>query len=126
MQIFAKDRLALIFGILFPFLFVVLFSFILSDVGSEDERLELEGLVDKVYLSFLKDVAENRNLSLDYVRNISQGRIYLGSEAKDVGLVDELGGFDEAIEAAARLGGIEGEPGILKPERKVSWMDLLE
>ncbi|MFC1984170.1 ABC transporter permease [Chloroflexota bacterium] len=41
LQIFAKDRLALIFGILFPFLFVVLFSFILSDVGSEDERLEL-------------------------------------------------------------------------------------
>jgi len=41
LQIFAKDRLALGFGILFPFLFVVLFSFILADVGSEDERLEL-------------------------------------------------------------------------------------
>jgi len=90
-----------------------------------EEKNELESLVNKVYDSFINDVASNRNLSRDYVRNVSKGKIYLGSEAVELGLVDELGGIDTAIEVAGKLGGIQGEPGVKRPERKASLADLL-
>ncbi|MFH1055280.1 MAG: signal peptide peptidase SppA [Candidatus Altiarchaeota archaeon] len=92
---------------------------------TEEEKGELQGMMDKVYYSFTSDVAKNRNLSMAYVSNISQGKIYLGSEAKELGLVDELGGLDDAVKMAAELGGIKGEPGIKRPEKKVKLTDLL-
>jgi len=91
----------------------------------EDEKEELQSMIDKVYDSFVVDVARNRNLSVDYVRNISRGKIYLGSEAKDLGLVDELGGLDDAVKLAGKLGGISGEPTVKRQERKVGLLDLL-
>ncbi len=91
----------------------------------DDEREQLQNMVDKVYESFLVDVAENRGLDLEYVRNISDGRIYLGSEAYEVKLVDELGGKDYAIELAGEMGGIKGEPNVREPEKKVTLIDLL-
>jgi protease-4 len=102
-----------------------------KDIGSpfrpmtEEERDDLQGMIDKVYHSFIADVAENRNLDIEYVKDISQGNIYLGSEAKELGLVDELGGFDDAVELAGELGGIEGKPNVRRPERKIKWTDLL-
>jgi protease-4 len=102
-----------------------------KDIGSpyrpmtEDEQKEMQDMINKVYDSFVRDVAENRHLDYEYVRNISQGKIYLGSEAKDIGLVDETGGFDDAVRLAAELGGIKGEPGIKRPQKKVGLVDLL-
>ncbi len=102
-----------------------------KDLGSpyrpmtEDEHAELEGMINKVYASFVSDVALNRGLELEYVKSVSKGKVYLGSEAYELGLVDELGGFDRAIEVAAKEGGITGEPGIRRSEHKISWVDLL-
>ncbi len=93
---------------------------------TEEERLELQSMIDKVYDSFVADVAENRHMSLDVAKKAAQGRIYLGVEAKDAGLVDELGGYDDAVARAAVLGGIRGEPEVRKPERKVRLTDLLK
>lgn len=102
-----------------------------KDIGSpyrpmrDDEKEELQNMVDKVYESFLVDVAENRGIELERMREIADGRIYLGSEAYELGLVDELGGLDEAIALAAQMGGITGEPGVKKQEKKMSLADLL-
>ncbi|MFH0863172.1 MAG: signal peptide peptidase SppA [Candidatus Altiarchaeota archaeon] len=90
-----------------------------------EEEKEMKDMVDKVYDSFTSDVAKNRGLEVDYVKNISQGRIYLGSEAKDLGLVDDLGGFDDAVAIAANMSGISGEPNLRRPERKVTLIDFL-
>ncbi len=101
-----------------------------KDIGSpyrpmtKEENKELTDMIDKVYVSFITDVAENRNLNLDYVKTIAKGKIYLGMEAKEVGLVDELGGFDDALAFAGKLGNIEGEPRIVKPEKKSAWDEL--
>jgi len=59
------------------------------------------------------------------VENISDGSIYLGSEAQEIGLVDILGGRSMAIETAAKLGGIEGTPGIVEVRPKKNLVDLL-
>jgi len=102
-----------------------------KDIGSpyremtEGEEGDLQGMVNKIYYDFVSGVAENRGLSAEYVENISDGSIYLGSEAQEIGLVDVLGGRSTAIEIAAELGGIEGTPGIVETRPKKNLVDLL-
>lgn len=102
-----------------------------KDIGSpfrpitKEEEEKLQDIIEKVYTSFVNDVAANRGLDPGYVRNVSQGDIFLGVDAKDIGLVDELGGFDYALELAADRGEIGENYGVKKPERKVTWLDLL-
>ncbi|HQE20174.1 MAG TPA: S49 family peptidase, partial [Aggregatilineales bacterium] len=75
-------------------------------------------LIDDTYEGFLSIVAEGRSLPVDEVREIADGRVILGGDAVELGLVDELGYFEDAVAKAAELGGIEGEPRIveLKPQ----------
>lgn len=59
------------------------------------------------YGTFLQRVADGRGMSVEEVDKIAQGRVYSGAEAQELGLVDEIGGLEEAIEEAATLAGIE-------------------
>jgi protease IV len=65
-------------------------------LSSAEEALIQEKL-DKIYSYFIGAVAENRNMTFDNVKKLANGDIYLGVEAKDNGLIDELGGYDEAV-----------------------------
>ncbi|HHY37465.1 MAG TPA: signal peptide peptidase SppA, partial [Clostridia bacterium] len=74
-----------------------------KDIGSgtrpmtEEERRILEELVNTVYRQFLEAVANGRGMSLEELKPIADGRILTGSQAKEVGLVDEIGNFQDAI-----------------------------
>jgi protease-4 len=59
------------------------------------------------YEKFLKNVGEGRDLDRDYVDSIGQGRVWIGSTAKDLKLVDKIGGLDEAVASAAKLAKLE-------------------
>jgi protease-4 len=59
------------------------------------------------------------------VRELADGRVYSGRQAVDNGLVDELGDLDEAIQKAADLGGITGDPRIVEYQRVPTFEDLL-
>lgn len=63
--------------------------------------------IDAGYRDFLELVARGRGLSVDEVNAIAQGRVWSGIKAQEIGLVDHLGGLDEAVAAAARLAGVE-------------------
>lgn len=65
---------------------------------------------------FVADVAEGRKMSVDEAEKLATGWAWLGSEALELGLVDSLGNYDDAVDRAAELGGIEGEPGIVTYE----------
>jgi len=65
-------------------------------LSSAEEALMQEKL-DKIHDYFIEAVAQNRNMSIDSVTKLANGEIYLGAEGKDNGLVDELGGKEEAI-----------------------------
>jgi protease IV len=72
------------------------------------EEVEIiQGMVDEYYEQFIDVVAEGRGLSKEEVRNLATGQLYSGTEAKELGLVDELGDLDTAINLAAELSGIE-------------------
>ncbi|MBQ8367208.1 MAG: signal peptide peptidase SppA [Alistipes sp.] len=73
------------------------------------ERKALERSIDRVYATFTSHVAEGRNLPLEDVLNIAEGRVWSGTEALECGLVDALGGFNEAIGKAIELADLKGD-----------------
>jgi len=74
--------------------------------ATQEEKSLLEGMVAETYEAFCKTVSEARNLSEEKVKSFADGRILTGRQAKNLGLVDEIGGFKEAVSAARRLAGI--------------------
>lgn len=74
------------------------------------ERQILQGVIDNVYAQFVKAVAQGRGIPETQVRRIADGRVFTGQQALQLRLVDQLGGFRDAVELAARQGGISGEP----------------
>jgi protease-4 len=102
-----------------------------KDVGSpdrpitEEETSMLEAQLKEIYEQFISDVADSRGMEISEVRELATGWVYLGTEALDLGLIDEIGNYKDAIEAAAELGGIKGEPVVIKQEYSYSLMDLI-
>ncbi|ABO51682.1 signal peptide peptidase A, Serine peptidase, MEROPS family S49 [Desulforamulus reducens MI-1] len=77
---------------------------------SPEERQIFQGLVNDSYEDFIQVVAAGRKMDPTQVRKLADGRIYTGKQAKQLGLVDELGDFNEAVRITANLAGIKGEP----------------
>jgi protease IV len=71
----------------------------------EKELMQLS--IEKIYNDFINKVAAGRKLSSEFVDSIGQGRVWSGTSALKIGLVDEIGGLKEAIKGAANLAGIE-------------------
>ena len=93
----------------------------------ETDREEIQNISDDVYGQFVQAVAQGRGLPEARVREIAEGRIYTGKRAKELKLVDELGGLDDAIAAAWGLAGQSGEPKVQYPprEHELSLRDLM-
>jgi len=90
-----------------------------------EEEVIMQEMTDQLYDQFIQVVAEGRNLSQDKVRELATGQLYTGVQAKELGLVDELGGIQTAIDSAASLAGIS-EPAVEYYERQVpSLLDSL-
>lgn len=83
-----------------------------------EERKLMQGVVDDIFAQFVGAVAEGRKLDRAKVLELADGRIYSGRQALELGLVDQLGGYEEALALAAELGGIRGEVKTEKWERK--------
>jgi protease-4 len=73
---------------------------------SEEERQIMQAIIDDMYEDFVGAVAEGRGLDNNRVRELATGQPYTGNQALELGLVDELGGLEEAIELAAELAGL--------------------
>ena len=84
-----------------------------KDIGStarpltDEERKILQSMVDDVFDQFVTTVAEGRKMSRENVVKIADGRVFTGRQAKDLGLVDELGNMYDAVNDAARLAGLK-------------------
>jgi len=103
-----------------------------KDIGSpnreltEREKELLNALITDIQRQFEEGVAEGRNLPLEKVRQIADGRIFSGAQAKELGLVDVLGNFQDAVEIAKNLAGIKGDVTLVYPENdKLGLWDLV-
>jgi protease-4 len=77
-----------------------------EDLDTKYEQIVQEGVSD-IYLQFKSRIAKGRNMSMDSVETIAQGRVWSGRDALKIGLVDELGNLNDAIIAAAEKAGID-------------------
>lgn len=103
-----------------------------KDVGSpfrkmnSEDRAILQRLMDDIHNQFIEAVAGGRGLALEQVREMADGSVFTGLQARDLGLVDEIGNLQDTIELTAELAGIEGEPRIVEPRETGSIMDLIQ
>jgi len=95
-----------------------------KDIGSPLREMEprerkiFQELVNDIYDQFVTAVSESRSLPKSEVVRLADGRIYTGRQAQEAGLVDELGGIDHAVDRAAQMAGIIGEPHVVYPEKE--------
>jgi protease-4 len=76
---------------------------------SETERAKLREGIEATYRTFVQKVADARGQAWDQIHEVAQGRVWLGAQAQRNGLVDEIGGFDKAIEIAKREAGLNAD-----------------
>lgn len=77
---------------------------------TDADRAQLQGMVDRIYAQFVRDVAKGRKLDAATVGKVADGRILTGEDAHAAKLVDALGNFSDALELAAKLAKAKGEP----------------
>ena len=79
-----------------------------DDSGTE----RLNAIIDDTYANFLQRVAEARRMSPDQARNVAKGRVWTGAQARELGLVDELGGQDQALTLARTAAGLSSDAAV--------------
>ena len=90
------------------------------------DRRHLQSWVDDAFHQFVDVVALERNMPERYVLRVADGRVFTGKQAQQEGLIDLLGDYQTAIQLAAEMGEIEGEPTIVRERRRrITLFDLL-
>ncbi len=84
------------------------------------ERQILQRVMDDVHDQFIQAVSDGRGLEKAVVTGLADGQVFTGRQAKEKGLIDELGSFEDAIKIAGELAGIVGRPTIVEPKRPFS------
>jgi len=90
------------------------------------EREILQSVLDDVHNQFIQAVSDGRNMAVEDIRKLADGRIFTGKKALELGLIDELGNMEDAIMVAGKLTGIQGEPEVVTRKEKFSVFDLLK
>ncbi|MBF0120338.1 MAG: signal peptide peptidase SppA [Desulfobacterales bacterium] len=86
-----------------------------KDIGSplrkmtDKEKKILQNFVNTIHMQFVKAIAEGRKMDISKVELIADGRIFSGEEAKEIGLIDQIGNMEDAINWAGQLSGIKGK-----------------
>ena len=98
----------------------------LKDSGSfsravnEEDRKHFSDLISNIYEQFIDIVEKNRSMERSKILELADGRVFTGLMSKELGLVDEIGTFEKAINVAGELGNIIGKPKTIRIERKSS------
>ncbi len=91
-----------------------------------EEHALMQGMVEQGYDLFTRRCAEGRHMTQDAIKQIAEGRVWLGDKALEIGLVDSLGNIEDAIAKAAQLAGLEEYARVTYPEKKDFMTQLIE
>ena len=91
---------------------------------NESEKALMQAYINRGYDLFLTRCAEGRDMSKEEIDKVGQGRVWTGARAKELGLVDELGGLDRAIEIAVGKAGVDAYTLMSYPAKKSAWEQL--
>jgi len=101
-----------------------------KDMGSPfralapEDRAIFQQMLDQVHGQFIEAVAAGRKMDVEQMRKLADGRVYTGQQAKELGLVDRLGGLQDAVHVAATRAGLTGEPNVetRRPSHRPWWL----
>ncbi|MEK6692240.1 MAG: signal peptide peptidase SppA [Nitrospirota bacterium] len=96
---------------------------VMREMSAEEKEI-LQKVLDDVHNQFVEAVANGRGINEDEVRNIADGRIFTGRQAKEMGLVDEIGNLEDTIKLAAQISGIKGEPKVVSEDKRPGFLEL--
>ncbi len=91
-----------------------------------EENAMMQTMVERGYDLFTRRCAEGRHVDQAYIKSIGEGRVWLGVRGKEIGIVDELGNLDNAIDKAVALAGLENYKVVYYPEIKDPYAELLK
>ena len=103
----------------------------LKDAGSpfrqmnDTDKAYFQDVVDNSFSQFLDVVARERKMDMETLKKYANGRVFTGLQAKEYGLIDSLGTFEDAIRITSKMAGIEGEPRIVREKKKFSFFEEL-
>jgi protease-4 len=89
---------------------------------SVDDEVYFRSMIDDIYDQFVEDVAACRKLDETKVRELADGRVYTGRQAKKNKLVDELGSMQDAVDFVAKKAKLDGEPTLVYPPEETSFL----
>ncbi len=101
----------------------------LKDAGNpfrqmnDSDKAYFQDVVDNSFGQFLDVVAKERKMDMTTLMKYASGRVFTGLQAKEYGLIDSLGTFEDAIRITSKMAGIEGEPRIVREKKKFSWFE---
>ncbi|MGZ8408253.1 MAG: signal peptide peptidase SppA, partial [Caulobacteraceae bacterium] len=101
-------------------------SFSMAKGFTPEQRAKLARSADTIYADFITRVARGRNLKPERVREIAHGRVWTGAQARALGLVDELGGFYQAVERAKALAGLKGDVRLKHMRQELSPFEAIQ
>ena len=93
---------------------------------SDFEKSKIKKSIVNVYNTFISHISEWRNMNINVVDEIAQGRVWTGQDAKKIGLIDAYGGIEKAIDIATKLAGVEEYRIISLPIKKDPFVKILE
>lgn len=92
---------------------------------TDEERAHVQGAIDDFYGKFLGRVSAGRGMTPEAIDAVAQGRIWTGAQAKEIGLIDELGGLTDAVDMARNLAGLPKTARVEEIHRPESWFQRL-
>jgi protease IV len=101
-------------------------AFSLGQEWTPQQRAAFSGWMDRVYANFIARVARGRKLTPERADEIARGRVWTGAQAKALGLVDEVGGFYDAVATAKALAGLKGDVALRRMTPSESPMQALQ
>ncbi len=96
---------------------------VMREMSAEEKEI-LQKVLDDVHNQFIEAVVAGRGIKEEEVRNIADGRIFTGRQAKEMGLVDEIGNLEDTIKLAAQISGIKGEPKVVSEDKRPGFLEL--
>jgi protease-4 len=96
---------------------------VMREMSAEEKEI-LQKVLDDIHNQFIEAVVAGRGIKEEEVRNIADGRIFTGRQAKEMGLVDEIGNLEDTIKLAAQISGIKGEPKVVSEDKRPGFLEL--
>jgi protease-4 len=103
----------------------------LKDAGSpfremnEKDKEYFQDVVDNSFGQFLDVVAKERKMDKEKLMQYANGRVFTGLQAKQYGLIDSLGTFEDAVRITSQMAGIEGEPRLIREKKRISFFETI-